>query len=133
MIEKQLRDLVDTYGYDAVKAALDACCHEERVKFVSYSGRYPALCRGILKLEIGGFVYSFGWGEECNFRPFIRSGGYARTQNDPLDKAEITKGPWIVEAELLPQEFKPYANEIAEVINRNIPQGCCGGCIDGRI
>ena len=132
-VRDQLEALINEYGFDQVREEAAALFQEQHVKFISYSGQYPALCRGVLRLEIDGIEYSFGWGEECNFRPFIRSGGCARTQNDLLNKAEVIKGPWIVEAELLPLEFKPYANEIALEINRNIEQGCCGGCVYGRI
>lgn len=34
------------------------------VRFISYSGKWPTLCSGILDLEIEGTVYRFGYGEK---------------------------------------------------------------------
>lgn len=32
----------------------------ENVKFISYTGKYPCLCMGVLTLEIEGEKYKFG-------------------------------------------------------------------------
>jgi len=38
----------------------------------------------------------------------------------------IEKGPWEVS---IPKEFEHLKKEIEEVVNKNIPEGCCGGCL----
>lgn len=35
---------------------------ESHVKFISYTGKYPCLCSGILTLEIDGKKVRFGYG-----------------------------------------------------------------------
>lgn len=56
----------------------------QHVKFVSYTGRWPNLCRGVLTLMIDGEICKFGhesfnfdtWKyEDTNFEPFWESGG----------------------------------------------------------
>ena len=39
----------------------------------------------------------------------------------------VEEGDWIVEN--LPEKFEPYRKEIEEVVNANVPKGCCGGCV----
>ena len=49
-----------------------------RVRFISYTGRYPNLCSGILTLEIDGKEYKFGH----NYSKYRRGvGGF--TDEDP--------------------------------------------------
>ena len=38
----------------------------------------------------------------------------------------VTYGPWSVD---LPEDLEPYRKEIEELVNSEVPQGCCGGCI----
>ena len=49
------------------------------VKFVSYTGRWPHLCSGVLTLEIDGEEITFGYGvypkDEPKYYPFWSSGG----------------------------------------------------------
>lgn len=35
----------------------------KNVEFISYSGRWPALCSGILCMEVAGKIHTFGYGE----------------------------------------------------------------------
>ena len=115
-------------------------CH--RVKFISYTGEYPNLCSGVLTLEIDGKEYKFGHNYNAghydektnkwiytdedlnnpNFTSFWYSGGY-------IDNLNIGKGEWNVNIEEVPEQFYDVVDEIEEVINDNIPYGCCGGCI----
>lgn len=105
-----------------------------RVKFISYTGHYPNLCRGILTLEIDGKevkfghdtkLYNFKTGRfnDTNYDEFWHSGGY-------IGKGYVAhQGGWEIDVEKLPKEYKEYAVEIDEVFNANVPYGCCGGCI----
>lgn len=102
----------------------------ETVKFVSYTGRYPNLCRGVLTLLIEGKEVRFGhnymiydsWKTDGNYDAFWSSGG-------GLDSNYCAyKGEWEIDVEKLPEEYKKYATEIDEIFNSEVPYGCCGGC-----
>lgn len=97
------------------------------VRFVNYTGDYPNLCNGKLILEIYGKRYRFGnnyFNREKDILPkFWVSGGCITADY------EAQQGEWIIDADKLPQELKPLANEIDRVFNSNVPHGCCGGCI----
>jgi hypothetical protein len=43
--------------------------------------------------------------------------------------AHVSQGPWSIPSDKLPSELLPFQEEIEEMINENIPQGCCGGCL----
>ena len=38
----------------------------QHVKFISYTGEYPNLCKGVLTLEIDGVEYTFGYNYRNN-------------------------------------------------------------------
>ena len=38
------------------------------------------------------------------------------------------QGNWEITLKEYP-ELEPYKEEITRVVNENVPQGCCGGCI----
>lgn len=97
------------------------------VKFVSYTGRYPNLCSGILTLEIDGEEYKFGgygFDDESIFKRFWYSGGGLLS-----DYSGVTNGEWRIDIGDLPERFQKYAYEIDAVFNENVEHGCCGGCI----
>lgn len=105
------------------------------VKFISYSGQYPNLCRGVLILEINGIKCRFGidysdpnWREHKNFDSFWSSGGECGFYND-YSESYINYGEWQINYNELPDEYKKYAEEIDRVFNENVPFGCCGGCL----
>ena len=95
------------------------------VKFISYTGKYPCLCMGILTLEIEGEKYKFGdiGGE---FDSFWSSGGSCGFTNNYAD-SYVNENEWIIDEEELPEKFRKYAKEIDEVFNENVTWGCCGG------
>lgn len=101
------------------------------VKFISYTGRYPNLCSGILTLEIDGEITTFGYGSESKDKPkydnFWSSGGCVSF--DEHWNANVDEGEWGIDVNRLPEQFRKYAAEIDEVFNDNVPWGCCGGCI----
>lgn len=86
------------------------------VKFVSYDGKCPNLCSGTLVLEVDG--------EKREIPHALCSGGsisYGRNRN-----AHVTHGPWSVD---LPEDLEPYRKETEDLVNDEVPQGCCGGCV----
>lgn len=85
------------------------------IEFVSYNGRYPCLCNGDLILRIDG--------EEVNLGACLTSGGSC-TYDGELEWVE--EGAWSVD---VPPQYAQYTAEITEVVNSNVPWGCCGGCI----
>lgn len=102
------------------------------MKFISYSGRWPNLCSGVLMLEIDGEEITFGidyskdWKEQLNsptYNPrFWSSGGYLD------DDYCAHEGEWLIDKAGIPERFRQYAAEIDYVFNENVPYGCCGGC-----
>lgn len=93
--------------------------YEETVKFVSYDGAYPNLCRGTLVLEFEGVRYDL---DDC-----LVSGG--RVWFDVDWEEHVEEGLWSVDDDKLPEILKPYAKYIECLVNENVPLGCCGGCI----
>lgn len=99
----------------------------QHVKFISYTGKWPSLCRGILTLRIDGVEHRFGY--SCGqHEPFWTSGGECWFTGNYED-AHVSEGPWQIDVSRLLEELKPFATEIDEVFNSNVPHGCCGGCI----
>lgn len=105
------------------------------VKFVSYTGKYPCLCSGELKLEIDMNIYTFApcyrdqvggcyseRPQENKFQSFWSSGGWLD------DDYCAYKGEWVIDVQELPERLRQYAAEIDEVFNKNVEYGCCGGC-----
>lgn len=87
----------------------------ERVKFIDYNGCWPNLCRGILTVEIEGKKVEFD---------AVISGGNCGFDKDWEEFAE--SGRWFVD---VPEEYKDYSKEINDCMNKNVPKGCCGGCL----
>lgn len=87
------------------------------VEFVSYNGEWPSLCCGDLVIKVNGKEYSEGLK--------LRSGGSIWIDFDNGGDGTVT-GPWTVS---VPDELEPYIEEIEDVVNANVPWGCCGGCI----
>lgn len=92
------------------------------VKFISYTGKYPNLCNGILTLEIDGKEVRFGGG--LSYASFWYSGGGLLP-----DRKGTYEGEWIIDVDQIPAIYRKYAREIDEVFNENVEWGCCGGCI----
>lgn len=87
------------------------------VKFVSYDGSYPNLCRGKLVLEIDGKIVEFP--DYC-----MSSGGSVWFDDDWDEHVEY--GEWSVK---VPEKYAHLRSEIEDCVNENVPCGCCGGCI----
>lgn len=100
------------------------------IKFVSYSGEYPCLCSGTLILEIENKKYFFSdshlKGDNC-FCAFWESGGKVWFSKDWED--HIVRRKWKLNSKALPDFLKPYGKQLIAIFNKNVPHGCCGGCI----
>jgi len=91
------------------------------IEFVSYDGEWPNLCSGELVLLIDGNMVSCG---RC-----LSSGG--NVTHDEEWNFTVTSGDWDVDFDDF-QHLNLTDNEkrlITALVNENVPQGCCGGCI----
>lgn len=87
------------------------------VEFVSYDGQWPNLCSGELVVRIDGEIHKFNY---C-----LHSGGSVWFDDDW--DAHVEDGPWEFEGpEGMGREIELA---IQEVVNENVPWGCCGGCV----
>lgn len=93
-----------------------------KFEFISYSGKYPNLCFGTLVFKFNGRLIS---GDVV-----LHSGGNAGF--DSAGNEYVEKGPW---KSVLSWDFKDYPElnewgiELLQMINENVPFGCCGGCL----
>lgn len=87
-----------------------------KVKFISYDGEYPCLCTGTLVLKIEG--------KRVELENILSSGGTCYIDSDYDEIVE--ESVWSVN---VPEEYKQYEEEIADLVNENVPLGCCGGCL----
>ena len=111
------------------------------IEFISYTGKYPNLCNGILTLEIDNKIVKFGheeWNKnshcykEGNYDKFWISGGNCYFGNN-YREGHIISGKWELDCLAVPDFLKPYSNKLINVFNDNVPYGCCGGCFERRI
>lgn len=110
----------------------------DKVKFVSYTGRYPNLCSGVLTLEIEGKRVTFGptsgklyFGksyDDPDYPSFWESGGCVRYSEDDRNFL-VEQGRWIINKKDIPYQYQKYMKEIRRLFNEYVPYGCCGGCI----
>lgn len=94
-----------------------------KIEFVSYDGKYPNLCSGTLILKVDGKNMKFDV-----HNAFWSSGGTCGF-TDNYKEEVLTKGEWIVDPHYMPEFLLPHAKEIMDILNDNIPFGCCGGCL----
>ena len=105
------------------------------VKFISYTGKYPNLCSGILTVEIDGKEYRFGhdytlhnsWETDGNYEKFWVTGGKCWFDGDWNEYIDMEA--WQFEDFNFPEELIPYKEELLRVFKENVEYGCCGGCI----
>lgn len=96
----------------------------KKIEFVSYDGKWPALCCGILILMIDD--------KKCIFENILSSSGSVLFSSDYKDehfeKARIETGPWKIHE--YPEDFtEEDKKNMLKVVNDNVAYGCCGGCI----
>lgn len=88
---------------------------------IKYDGEYPNLCSGRLEVWVDDEYYNFG---EC----VLSSGGSVSFDADWNET--VTHGKWSIDDCDFPENFpKELKDELLDVINREIPWGCCGGCV----
>lgn len=104
------------------------------IKFISYTGKYPNLCSGVLTLEIDGVEVRFGHNydnfdtlEDGNYEKFWMSGGSASFDEDYNGVVETDA--WELDIDSLDERFWDIADELIDVFNENVDFGCCGGCL----
>ena len=97
------------------------------IKFISYTGKYPNLCRGILTLEIDGEKIKFGYGSG-GYDRFWKSGGECGFRGG-YKESYCYCGEWVIDINEIPKQYQKYAYEIDRVFNENVEFGCCGGCL----
>lgn len=85
------------------------------IEFVDICEAPWALCSSSVILRING--------QEIEFEHILSTGGYVSWGEEDI----IESGPWGVGG--LPEYLNKYKEEITEIINKNVPWGCCGGCI----
>lgn len=90
-----------------------------KIEFLGYDGAYPCLCCGTLKIKVNDKLY-------CLQNALI-SGGWVMCVDDDYN-FDVGTGDWEVDLEQFP-ELEPYKEQITELVNDNVEQGCCGGCI----
>ena len=88
------------------------------IKFISYDGKWPCLCMGILTIEVNG--------ELKQLDGVMVSGGQICRNEDWDMWAE--QGMWSVDLTDYP-ELQQHEKEITDLVNENVKYGCCGGCI----
>ena len=115
----------------------------KKIEFISYSGKYPNLCSGVLTVLIDGKEYKFGHDysnyhlgvftdedqDKPNYPSFWSSGGYTAFDSDWNE--DVGSGPWEYNEDLNDYpEFTPeLIEELMYIFNSNVSFGCCGGCI----
>ena len=86
---------------------------------IKYTGEYPNLCSGKLTVYVGKRKWNFG--EYC-----LSTGG--RVWFDKECNEHVEHGEWTITK--YPKKFpKELKNKVEELVNNQIPYGCCGGCI----
>ena len=108
----------------------------DEIKFVSYTGRFPHLCSGVLSVLVNGVKFRFGYFFEDEEKsgpllpPFWRSGGSAGV-TESLDEF-CNGGEWEMDdpkEEHYPPAVWSALPAILAAMNANVEHGCCGGCI----
>ena len=83
------------------------------VEFVSYSGKYPCLCMGILTLKIDGEEVKFGnkySHKDVDYPTFWHSGG-------GIDSNYCAySGEWKIDVEELPEQYRKYTTRLLMIL-----------------
>ncbi|GHU81112.1 hypothetical protein AGMMS49992_34280 [Clostridia bacterium] len=88
------------------------------IQFLSYTGKYPNLCTGVLTISIGG--------KKWQITPMAFT---TKDRIEGLGYEDTGMGDWSIYPLELPEEIRKYADDIERIMNENVEHGCCGGCI----
>lgn len=114
---------------------------ENNIKFISYDGKYPNLCSGVLTIEINSERVIFGiptnlpyeemnkYLKSENYNPSFWMSGGRCWFSDNYATAHVDSAPWEFDIDKLNDKYKPYSDDIFEIFRNNVEMGCCGGCI----
>lgn len=103
----------------------------KNVEFISYTGKYPNLCNGILTLKINNSEVKFGNDYHTNEHYsdcFWHSGGTCGFHGY-YEGSYRESGRWLINESEIPEEYREYTDDIEELFNDNVEYGCCGGCL----
>ena len=95
--------------------------NKKDIEFIKYTGEYPNLCSGVLKIKVNGIYYElYNMLDSCGTCYFDDNG-----------IGHITKGAWKWRTwnTKFPIELMPYKEDILKIVNSKVPYGCCGGCL----
>jgi hypothetical protein len=86
---------------------------------LTYDGEFPNLCSGTLTVYIGKDSWVFP-------KYALRSGGNVWFDDDWSEHVE--DGEWSISE--WPQGFpEEWKKQVVDLVNSEIPHGCCGGCV----
>ena len=111
------------------------------IEFVSYTGKHPNLCSGILTLKVDDKIIKFGhdWKDwdwklkryiDDNYDSFWYTGGFCFFTNNYTEE-HIIRDKWKINYSSVPIFLQPYSDRLIDIFNDNVPYGCCGGCGGG--
>ncbi len=89
------------------------------IEFVSWTQQSYAWCGSDVTIKVNG--------KEITLKRPLISGGNVWFDDDWGEHVE--DGPWSIREDALPNNLKAHIKKIEEVVNENIPEGCCGGCV----
>lgn len=107
---------------------------DNKIEFVSYTGKFPNYCTGILTLKIEGKEVVFDphyyprkdRPAEDKERSFWEMG--CLYNYDGEDFTLVDGGTWNFDKEDISEKYQKYADEIIECFKENVPEHACGGC-----
>lgn len=112
------------------------------IKFLSYSGEYPTLCKGKLTTKINGNVITFGDKTvyvDVDYPQFWKTGGVIQFKDNEdsipccyVHGVQIKKSEWILDYHMedYPHWFTvEIMQKLIDMMNNEVEYGCCGGCL----
>ena len=87
-------------------------------EWVEGEDRVP-MCGGCLVIKINYHYYLI--------KDALISGG-CYYYDEECEDYIVEQGDWLPNKENFPEECIDLIDEIMELVNKNIPKGCCGGC-----